>query len=139
LTGYRSLAIPLVVSAPVVLYQELDGTCPVLEFFLVQRERVQLQATKRVSLLAERGHELRRPHADYLEDGIYELRWSTGTVQYRILYFFHGRAVVVLAHALTKEDVIPPADLARAKERKARFRAQPAAHTYTYPGGFWNA
>jgi hypothetical protein len=34
---------------------------------------------------------LRRPHADYLEDGIYELRWRNGTVQYRILYFFHGR------------------------------------------------
>ncbi len=120
----------------IVLYQETDGSCPVLAFFLGQPERVQLQATQRVGLLAEHGHQLRRPHAGYLGDGIYELRWHTGRVQYRILYFFHGRDAVVLAHALTKEDVIPPVDLARAKQRKANFYAHSTTHTHKYLGGF---
>jgi ribosome-binding protein aMBF1 (putative translation factor) len=68
--------------------------------------------------LAQFGHELRRPAADYLRDGIYELRAKQGHVQYRLLYFFHGRQLAILAHALTKEDEIPEADMIRALKRK---------------------
>lgn len=56
----------------------------------------------RIQRLAQLGHELRRPEADLLRDEIYELRAKHGHVQYRILYFFHGRETAVLAHALTK-------------------------------------
>lgn len=118
----------------IVLYQEADGTCPVVAFFHEVAERVRTQARERLRLLAERGHQLRRPHAAYLEDGIYELRWRTGKVQYRILYFFHDRTAAILAHALTKEDVVPPADLNHAKLRKSNFYADPTTHTYL--GGF---
>ena len=54
-----------------------------------------------------RGFELRRPMADLLEDGIYELRVRVGKVNYRILYFFHGRNVAILTHAMTKERTFP--------------------------------
>ncbi len=118
----------------IVLYQEADGTCPVVEFLHEVPERVRAQARERLALLAERGHQLRRPHAAYLEDGIYELLWHTGRVQYRILYFFHGRTAAILAHAITKENVVPPADLNRAKRRKTNFHADPTSHTYL--GGF---
>ena len=91
----------------IVLYQESNGTCPAVEFFREVSERVRAQARERLQLLADRGHELRRPHAAYLEDGIYELRWHTGRVQYRILCFFHGRTAAVLAHVITKEDIVP--------------------------------
>jgi phage-related protein len=84
----------------------------------------------RIQLLAEFGHELRRPAADYLDEGIYELRAKHGHVQFRILYFFHGKAVAVLAHSITKEDVIPKAELERAKKRKQSFEANPKKHTY---------
>jgi hypothetical protein len=76
------------------------------------------------------GHELRRPTADLLEDGIYELRAKVGRVNDRVLYFFHGRGVAVLAHGLTKERAIPKADLARPRERKAKFKSDPAQHTH---------
>jgi ribosome-binding protein aMBF1 (putative translation factor) len=46
----------------------------------------------KIRLLAACGHELRRPHADYLRDGIYELRAKRGRVNYRVLYFFHATA-----------------------------------------------
>jgi hypothetical protein len=35
------------------------------------------------------GHELRRPEADFLRDGVYELRISLNHIQYRLLYCFH--------------------------------------------------
>ena len=73
---------------------------------------------------------LRRPAADYLRDGIYELRAKQGHVQYRLLYFFHGRQVAILAHALTKEDEVPEADIERAIKRKKLFESNPKAHTY---------
>jgi ribosome-binding protein aMBF1 (putative translation factor) len=60
----------------------------------------------RIRRLAEAGRELRRPEADYLRGGIYELRARRGHVNYRILYFFHGQNVAILAHALTKEGAI---------------------------------
>ena len=65
-----------------------------------------------------------------LRDGIYELRARLGTVNYRILYFFHGRNVAVLAHAITKENEIPVGEINRAVERKRAFVASPTAHTF---------
>ena len=80
--------------------------------------------------LAELGHELRRPEADLLRDGIYELRARDGRVNYRVLYFFHGRNVAILAHALTKEDQVPKTDIDRAVRRKAAFESDPGAHSH---------
>lgn len=113
-----------------IFYKEEDGTCPVLEFLAGEPVRVQQQARVRIALLKERGHKARRPFVEYLGDELYELRWHTGRVQYRILYFFHGQKAVVLAHALTKEDKIPLADRNRALQRKSLFQANAAKHTY---------
>ena len=44
--------------------------------------------------MKELGYELRRPEADLLRDGIYELRVSINHVQYRILYSFHAASDV---------------------------------------------
>ena len=84
----------------------------------------------RIRLLAQLGHELRRPLADYLEEDIYELRIRSGRVNYRILYFLHGRDMAILAHALVKEDVMPRSDLVRAVERKRSFLEDPENHIY---------
>ena len=114
----------------VVFYQEQDGTCPVLEFLDDEPLTVRQQAFARIELLQEQGHRARRPLVENLSHGLYELRWHHGRVQYRILYFFHGQKVVVLAHALTKEDKIPAADRNRALRRKALFEADPAKHSH---------
>jgi phage-related protein len=77
------------------------------------------------------GHELRRPLADILRDGIYELRASHQGVQYRILYFLHGQNIAIVAHALVKEDAaVPDVDINRAIERQQLFIANPETHTY---------
>ena len=93
-------------------------------------KRVYAKCVARIRLLAQLGHELRRPLADYLEEDIYELRIRRGRVNYRILYFFHGRNIEILAHGLVKEDVIPRVDLTRAVKRKKAFLKDPEKHTY---------
>jgi len=86
-----------------------------------------MAAIRRLALL---GHELRRPKADFLRDGIYELRAKRGHVNYRVLYFFHGKNVALLAHALTKKDAVPDIDIKRALERMDRFARSPEKHTH---------
>jgi len=51
-------------------------------------------------------------------------------VNYRILYFFHGQNVAILAHGLTKEKEVPKGAIAEAIERKKRFEQNPEKHTY---------
>src|SRR5438874_12408103 len=105
----------------VVFYRDVDGHAPVvnwLQELLKTNEKAWTNCRARIELLAQSGHELRRPAADYLRDGIFELRAKQGHVQYRILYFFHGRQAAILAHSLTKERSIPEVDINRAINRK---------------------
>ena len=51
-------------------------------------------------------------------------------MQYRILYFFHGRNIAIIAHSLTKEDEVPDADIERAIAGKRLFVANPNEYIY---------
>ena len=72
---------------------------PVLEWFDGLPARAQDKCRIRIQRLGELGHELGRPEADIFREGIYELRVGLQHVNYRILYFFHGRVAAVLAMA----------------------------------------
>ena len=120
----------------VVFYQEEEDV-PVLDWLKELRrtdQRAYESCVAAIARLAEFGHELRRPLADILRDGIYELRIRKGRVNIRILYFFHGRNLAILGHALTKEDKVPKADIERAIRRKKSFEADPAGHSYSEEG-----
>jgi phage-related protein len=113
-------------------YCDEDGTAPVLEWLADLAKKNRKAAEKcaiRIETLRQMGHELRRPIADYLRDGIYELRIRHNRVQCRILYFFHGVELVILAHGLMKEKEVPDVDIERAVERRQRFIAAPNKHT----------
>ena len=117
----------------VVFYKDRKSGSPVVEWLNSLRKTDSIawaHCVGRIQLLAESGHELRRPAADLLRDGIYELRAKHHKVQYRILYFFHGRNVAILAHAITKKDVVPAIEIDRAVERMKLFRRSPSDHTY---------
>jgi len=119
--------------AKLVFFKEASGKAPVIEWLKELRRRdrkVYGKCLAAIELLAELGHELRRPAGDYLRDGIHELRPKSGRVNYRILYFFHGKNVAVLASGLTKEAEIPQGEIERALARKRLFEQKPAAHTY---------
>ena len=106
---------------------------PVLDW-LTQLRRTNWKAFAKCVAALERltifGHELRRPLADFLCDGIYEPRVRQGTVNYRILYFFHERNVAVVSHGITKEDSVPKEQIALALRRKRDFLASPGAHSF---------
>lgn len=115
----------------VVLYREEDGSCPFLEWFAGLPVKAQDKCYVRLERLREMGHELRRPEADFLRDGIYELRVSLQGVQYRILYFFHRAIAAVVSHGLVKERVVPPkGDRSRHHSQGKGFTANPERHTY---------
>ena len=117
----------------VFFYKEpQDDSVPLLDWLDRLPSKAQAKCTDRIDRLGELGHELRRPEADYLRDGIYELRASYQGLHYRMLYFFVGQAVVVLSHGLTKEREVPPREIDRAIDRKnkveldfERFTFQP--------------
>ena len=116
----------------VVFYRDERGQAPVVEWLRELRrkdKKAYAKCNARIQVLAQLGHELRRPMADYLRDGIHELRIRGGHVNYRILYFFHGQAVAILAHGLTKENEVPSADIERAIQWKEAFAKDPAKHT----------
>ena len=117
----------------VVFYREDDGSVPLLDWFNSIPAEAVVKCRVRIERLEELGHEIRRPEADYLRDGIYELRVALRSVNYRMLYFFHGNIAAVLSHGLTKERVVPPTEIHRAIERKQRFQADPKRHTYEEP------
>jgi phage-related protein len=114
----------------VVFYAEEDGSCPFLEWFDGLPAKVQDKCYVRLERLGEMGYELRRPEADLLRDGIYELRVSHHGVHHRILYFFHGTIAAVVSHGLAKERTVPSKDIDRAIIRKLRFSTDPKRHTY---------
>ena len=84
----------------------------------------------RLDLLRGMGHELRRPHADFLRDGIYELRVDLQGIHYRVLYFFHGHAAIVVSHGVVKSQTVPCAEIDLALRRKSIFARDPERHTY---------
>ncbi|MEW6350034.1 MAG: type II toxin-antitoxin system RelE/ParE family toxin [Thermodesulfobacteriota bacterium] len=76
------------------------------------------------------GYELQRPDADYLRDGVYELRVGLQGVHYRILYFFDGSEVIVVSHGTVKERKVPPREIDKAVERKRKFEENPERHLF---------
>ena len=113
----------------VLIFGADDGSAPLLVWLDALNTKVRDKCIVRIERLAQLGHELRRPEADFLRDDIHELRVRSGNVHYRILYFFHdGRAI--LSHGCSKEDVVPPTEIDRAIANRVRFAKNPTQHTY---------
>lgn len=121
----------------VLFFQEASGTSLVHDWLreLRQREpKVFAKLVVRIRRLAEMGYELRRPEADTLRDGVYELRVRWKSVNYRILYFFHGQGVAVLTHGFTKERQVPDVEIDRALKMRDAFVQDAEAHTFYQEG-----
>lgn len=115
----------------VVIYREEDGSTPLLGWL------AGLNAPKQVAkclALVERlkasGHELRRPLADLLVDGIYELRGRVGKVQLRILYFFDKKQAIITHGFIKPGAAVPPEEIDRARRSRTRYLADRTRHTH---------
>jgi len=97
----------------VVLYAEDNGTCTLLDWMDGLPQKAQDKCIVRIERLAEMGHELRRPEADFLRDGV----------------FSENKAVI--SHGLIKKgEEVPAKQIDLAIERKGRFVSNPLKHTY---------
>ena len=114
----------------VLFFREADGRIPMLEWLDELPTKGRDKCILALERLGELGHELRRPAADYLRDGVYELRVGWRGVNYRMLYFFHGRAAVIVSHGLVKERVVPPREIERAVERMGIVELDLRMHTF---------
>lgn len=115
----------------VIFFQEAEGrTPPFIEWLDSLPKKACVKCLVRLKRLEDLGHELRRPEADYLRDGIYELRASYQGVHYPMLYFFHGRSAVVLSHGVVKEREVPTREIDKAIRAKEAFEANPTSHTF---------
>jgi ribosome-binding protein aMBF1 (putative translation factor) len=115
----------------VVLYQEENGSVPLLKWLDRLRKKPRAKVLVRIERLKELGSQLRRPEADYLRDGIYEFPLSLRGTRHRVLYFFHGRTVALVSHCLVRERQVPSKALEAAVHCKDQFEADVQAHTYT--------
>ena len=114
----------------VFFYREEEHTVPLIGWLDEIPAKAQQKCLARLQRLEEVGHDLRRPEADYLRDEIYELRASYQGVHYRMLYFFHGRAAVVVSHGTVKERAVPPSEVDLAVKRKKAFQHDPDKHAF---------
>jgi phage-related protein len=80
-------------------FVDMRGHNPVKEFInhLPLKEQTKIDAY--IEELKIQGHNMRRPMADYIGEGIYELRPG----HHRVFYFFFYRESAVLLHAIRKK------------------------------------
>ena len=117
----------------VVFYRETDGSVPLLEWLDGLPPAAIVKCRLKLERLKELGYELRRPEADFLREGIYELRIRLRRVNYRMMYFYHGKTAAVISHGIVKEKEVPPREIDRAIKRKQAFVSDPERHTYAEP------
>jgi phage-related protein len=117
----------------VIFFQSSDEKVPINDWLDGLTKKDRRKCLERVERLRQQGHELDRPFAAYLRDGIYELRVKSGNVNYRMVYFFHEGRAVVITHGLAKKtQKVPPKEIDRAVARKLEFEEDPKPHTFLW-------
>lgn len=101
-------------------YRTSDGVEPALEYVRAQIKTHRAKIGRALQYLEDLGHLARRPQVDYLGNEIYELRIPIDQHQHRLLYFFHGRSIIVVTSGILKnEGKVPKAEIARARRYRA--------------------
>lgn len=115
----------------IFFFRTAKGDCPVLDRLNELPPKIEAKAWVRIERLAELGNDLKRPESDFLRDGIYELRFREGKVQYRILYFFLNKGVIVLSALITKEKKVPPKEIDKCIANKKLIEGNFELYTYS--------
>ena len=105
-----------------VFYETPAGRVPALEFLRGQPKAVRAEGGWLLQQLQKHGSRLGRPIVGYLEDGIYELRWQVERNEYRLLFFFSGRQIVVVTHGFSKKaKKVPKVEIEGARRMRAEW------------------
>jgi phage-related protein len=116
-------------------FRDQNGEIPVQEWLdeIEQREpKAYQKCLARILDLSNKGYEMRRPQADLLRQGIYELRATFSGTHYRMLYFFFGKSCIAVSHGITKEDRVPAKEIDLAIARMKLVKADPLKYTSAF-------
>ena len=102
----------------IYFFVDARGNSPVKDFINSLSLKEQTKINAYMDVLKNEANNLRRPMADYIGEGIYELRPGN----HRVFYFFFLREHAVILHAIRKKtDKIPANDLDLCIKRKSEF------------------
>ena len=106
----------------VFYYEDAKGRCQVHDFIEKRQERERGKILALLEKLEERGPHLPRPYADFLEQGIHELRVKLRGDQTRFLYFFCYRDFIIITHVFTKNTSrVPSKEIRKAVKLRDDF------------------
>ena len=106
----------------VVYYKTGREELPFKEFIDKVDIKARVKIRKHVALLSIEGPNLKRPYADYLRDGIHELRIKFSPNEYRFLYFFFQRTDIVITHGFVKKtDKVLESEIIKALKYKEDY------------------
>lgn len=106
-------------------YKSRAGNEPVLAYIRAQPKRHRAKIGRALQYLEDMGHMARRPQVDYLGGDIYELRVAIEHHQHRLLYFLHGRSIIVVVTGLLKNvGKVAQQEIERAREYRLDWMAR---------------
>jgi len=104
-----------IVKYVVLFYETAAGRQPTREFLNSLPVKVRAKISKWVVKLEECGPNLPRPYADIVQGKIRELRIIFASTQYRLLYFFYGKYIIITHGFIKKTDNVPDNELMKAE------------------------
>ena len=114
----------------IYFFQNPKGDVPLLIWLESIDQTATIKCIAAIKRLELFGNTLRRPTADYLRNGIYELRIRHKKINFRILYFFIDRNVAILSHGLKKEKRVPNKEIKKALGNKQLVSSNFSLYTY---------
>lgn len=104
-------------------YETEDGVITVKEFIdAIEDKKLKAKVLKDIELLNQYGTALKKPHVDYLKDGIWELRTKQSTNIARTLYFtFSGQKIILLHGFIKKTQKTPASEIEHAIKNKEDY------------------
>jgi len=108
-----------------IFYETVDGKSPVEEFIESLDDQAQDNFILKKQLLQDLGQQLRYPHTDHIEEGVFELRFKGTEGQIRVLFFFFYGKRIIFSHGFVKKtQKTPRKEIEIAKRRRQDFLAR---------------
>ena len=102
-------------------YVSPQGEYPIEEFLKTLQDRPRRKLIARFRHLEEMGPDLHRPYADILADKIRELRMSFARLEIRVLFFIHGKCIVLTHGFIKTTQRIPAEEIDLAKRYRSNW------------------
>lgn len=98
-------------------YTTQRGESPIDIFLDAVGDKPRAKIERFMDHLRIQGPNLPRPHADILRGKIRELRVPYGRQQYRLLYFFQGKSIVLTSAFVKKTMAVSEGEISRSERR----------------------